>query len=188
MPAFQICDLNPRDENALLQTARLLQTEFSCWSAEDSALDEVRASLGPERISRVARGQAGEVLGWVAAQPGYDGRVWELHPLVVQPACQGQGIGRALVTDLEAQVRARGGITLYLGTDDEDNRTSLGGVDLYPDVLAQLAAVRSLKRHPFEFYRKLGFVVVGVLPDANGFGKPDIWMAKRVQGGKNEPS
>jgi aminoglycoside 6'-N-acetyltransferase I len=31
-----------------------------------------------------------------------------------------------------------------------------------------------------EFYRKLGFVIVGVVPDANGPGKPDILMAKRV--------
>jgi len=29
----------------------------------------------------------------------------------------------------------------------------------------------------------MGFVIVGVLPDANGFGKPDIFMAKRVQNG-----
>ena len=34
--------------------------------------------------------------------------------------------------------------------------------------------------HPFAFYRKLGFVLAGVLPDANGRGKPDIFMAKRL--------
>jgi len=33
---------------------------------------------------------------------------------------------------------------------------------------------------PFEFYQKCGFVIVGVVPDANGLGKPDILMAKRV--------
>jgi aminoglycoside 6'-N-acetyltransferase I len=31
-----------------------------------------------------------------------------------------------------------------------------------------------------KFYQKLGYVIVGVIPDANGPGKPDIMMAKRV--------
>jgi aminoglycoside 6'-N-acetyltransferase I len=32
-----------------------------------------------------------------------------------------------------------------------------------------------------EFHQKLGYTVVGVVPDANGPGKPDISMAKRVR-------
>ena len=32
-------------------------------------------------------------------------------------------------------------------------------------------------------YQKCGFVIVGVVPDANGPGKPDILMAKRVHEG-----
>jgi len=44
----------------------------------------------------------------------------------------------------------------------------------------EVAAIRNLRGHPYIFYRRLGFVIVGVLPDANGPGKPDIFMAKRV--------
>jgi aminoglycoside 6'-N-acetyltransferase I len=120
------------------------------------------------------------VLGWVGAMPHYDGRAWELHPLVVRPDHQGQGIGSALVADLEARVRERGGITLFLGTDDEHDLTTVSGVDLYPDVLDHLARIRNLNRHPYEFYQKQGFAIVGVIPDANGPGKPDILMAKRI--------
>jgi aminoglycoside 6'-N-acetyltransferase I len=120
------------------------------------------------------------VVGWIAGIPGYDGRVWELHPLAVRPDVQRSGIGLALVHGLEAEVRSRGGLTLWLGTDDIGGMTSLAGMDLYPDPLQKLASIRSVSDHPFVFYQKLGFALAGVVPDANGFGKPDILMAKRV--------
>ena len=41
-------------------------------------------------------------------------------------------------------------------------------------------AVRNLRGHPYEFYQRCGFTIVGVVPDANGLGKPDILLAKRV--------
>lgn len=59
--------------------------------------------------------------------------------------------------------------------------TSLAGVDLYDDVPRHLAGLHDLGRqHPFLFYRKLGYVVTGVMPDANGRGRPDIFMSKRL--------
>jgi hypothetical protein len=36
-------------------------------------------------------------------------------------------------------------------------------------------------RHPNEFYQKLGYEIVGVIPDANGLGKHDILMAKSLR-------
>jgi aminoglycoside 6'-N-acetyltransferase I len=125
--------------------------------------------------------EAGTVLGWVGGIRQYDGHVWELHPLVVRPDCQRQGIGRMLVADLEAQVRERGAVTLWLGSDDETNMTTLAGVNLYPNVWEHVAQIKNLRGHPYEFYQKLGFVIVGVMPDANGWGKPDIFMAKAIK-------
>ncbi len=184
---MQIVDLRPDDREAIQQAAALLVEGFkehwpNSWPDMAAALKEVRASFGPNRISRVAVDEDGAVLGWIGGIGEYDGHVWELHPLVVHPDRQGEGIGRALVLDLEEQVRQRGGLTLRLGTDDEDNMTTLGGVDLYPDVVAHLAGIRNLRGHPYQFYQKLGFVIVGVMPDANGPGKPDIYMAKRIGG------
>jgi aminoglycoside 6'-N-acetyltransferase I len=118
----------------------------------------------------------------VGGIPQYGGRVWELHPLVVSSAARRRGIGRALVADLEALARERGGITLWVGSDDEAGLTSLSGVDLYDHLPQRLATIRNLGGHPYEFYQRLGFVIVGVMPDANGFGKPDILLAKRIGG------
>jgi aminoglycoside 6'-N-acetyltransferase I len=182
---MRIIDLSPDDEATVQQAAALLVEGFRehwphAWPDMESALQEVREAFRADRIGRVAVDAEGTVLGWVGGISAYGGNVWELHPLVVRPDRQRQGIGRALVADLEERVRERGGITILLGTDDEDHMTTLAGVDLYPNVLEQAANVRNLRGHPYEFYQKLGFVIVGVVPDANGPGKPDILMAKRV--------
>jgi aminoglycoside 6'-N-acetyltransferase I len=58
--------------------------------------------------------------------------------------------------------------------------TSLANVDLYENLWEQIRNIRNLKGHPFEFYQKLGYIITGVMPDANGRGKPDIYMSKRV--------
>ena len=68
-----------------------------------------------------------------------------------------------------------------MGTDDEDNMTTLSGVNLYPNIFEHIGKIKNLRGHPYEFYQKCGFVIVGVVPDANGLGKPDIYMAKPVR-------
>ena len=180
-----ITDLLLDDQERIHQTAQLLVEGFkthwpNAWPDLKSALEEVQESFGEDKISRVTVDNDGFVLGWIGAIPEYDGHAWQLHPLVVHPQHQGLGIGRSLVLDLEEQIRQRGGTTIYLGTDDEDEMTSLANVDLYPDVFQHIAMIKNLKHHPYQFYQKLGFVIVGIIPDANGPGKPDILMAKRV--------
>ncbi|MBX3059587.1 MAG: GNAT family N-acetyltransferase [Anaerolineae bacterium] len=182
---MQIVDLFSDNQQMIEQMTAVLHTAFRAhypdsWPDLESARAEVEEFFDPERICRVAVADDGTVLGWVGASREYNGRAWELHPLAIHPAYQGQGVGRALITDLEAQVRARGGVTIFLGTDDEDNQTNLSNNDLYPNPLEHLARIQNRNRHPFEFYQKVGFVIVGVIPDANGPGKPDILMAKRV--------
>jgi aminoglycoside 6'-N-acetyltransferase I len=185
-PRFSITDLHPNEAEAVRQTADLLFEGFKgdwpdAWPTVDDALEEVRESFGVDRISRVALDERGDVLGWIGGIPSYEGNVWELHPLVVREDLRRRGVGRALVADLEERVRERGGLTLWLGSDDESGMTTLYGVDLYPDVLGHLANIRNLRGHPYEFYQRLGFSIVGVLPDANGRGKPDIYMAKGIR-------
>jgi aminoglycoside 6'-N-acetyltransferase I len=181
---MHIIDLCPDDEKRINEVVTLLMDAFRenpdyCPDAE-SALEETQELFEPGRISLVAVDEQGAVLGCIGGRPHYEGHVWELHPLAVRPEHQRKGIGRALVADLEERVRERGAVTLWLGTDDEDDQTTLSAVDLYPDPLEHLGRIRNLRGHPYEFYQEVGFVIVGVMPDANGWGKPDIFMAKRV--------
>ena len=191
---MEIIDLHPDDDNKIEQVVALLTTEFrehwpQAWPDRDSALSEVRDSFGCDRVSRIAVDGCKTVIGWIGGIRQYDGNVWELHPLVVRRDCQGRGIGRSLVANLEEFVRSQGGLTLWVGTDDEGGLTSLAGVELYPDCWKHIATMRNLHRHPYEFYLKCGFAIVGVMPDANGLGKPDIYMAKSVQNSvTNRPS
>ena len=69
---------------------------------------------------------------------------------------------------------------IYLGSYDESGMTSLHGVNLYDNTFGKLANIQNLGGHPYTFYEKLGYRIVGVFPDANGIGKPDILMAKRI--------
>ena len=186
MSAFTIVDLTP---DWVEQTALVLHTGFNdeanhwpdAWATLEEAREEVLESLQPGRISRISLIDE-QVVGWVGGlEAGYDGNVWELHPLVVHPDYRGQGIARALVTDLEDQVREKGAITLQLGTDDEDFSTSLGGADLYHNLWEHIRTIQNLNNHPYTFYEKMGYTIIGVMPDANGPGKPDIYMAKRLR-------
>ena len=185
--ALEIIDLPKTDERLIQEAAAVLVAGFcklcpSAWPDMDSALEEVQEMLQPDRICRCAIDETGSLLGWIGGMEyeGYDGHVWELHPLVVKPNKQGTGIGRALVEDLEQQVRQRGALTLCLGTDDETNRTSLSGADLYDNLWDKIQNIQNVNHHPYRFYQQLGYTIIGVMPDANGRGKPDIYMAKRL--------
>lgn len=182
--AISIVDLLPDDDVRVEQTSALLVDAFrgttDSWTDIGAARDEVRESFEAGRISRIALDADGAVIGWVGGIPAYEGHAWELHPLAVRPDWRRRGVGSALVADLEARVRERGGTTVYLGTDDEDGRTSLSNTNLYPNVWEHIARIESSSSHPYAFYLARGYVITGVIPDANGPGKPDILMAKRV--------
>lgn len=182
---MNILSLLPDNDDLIQQAAQLMVDAFrehwpEAWPTLEDGLKEVHEMLESERICRVAMDEKGNLLGIIGGIPGYDGLVWELHPLAVQPSLQGHGIGRALVEDFEEQVRSKGALTIALGSDDEDSMTSLSNADLYENLWEKIRDIRNLKHHPFEFYQKTGYVITGVVPDANGVGKPDILMAKRL--------
>jgi aminoglycoside 6'-N-acetyltransferase I len=182
---MRIIDLDETDRERIFQVAEILNVSFHghCpdYDNMQDALKKVTESFADHQLSRIAVDDDGKAMGWIGGIRMYGGNVWEIDPLVVKKNTQGKGIGKALIMDFEEQMVRVGARTIWLGTDDEDGRTNLGECDLYPDVLGKAKNIEDLGGHPFKFYQRMGFEVVGVLPDANGFGKPDIYMAKRVK-------
>jgi aminoglycoside 6'-N-acetyltransferase I len=153
----------------------------NAWPSQESAEQEVEDSLKNDkpRLSIIAL-CGDEVAGWIAGQDFY-AKVIEIHPLAVKRSFQRCGIGKNLVNAFESEAKKLGYGVVFVGSDDTDNSTSLGGMELYPDALGKLNAIRNLRNHPFEFYQRCGYECVGVLPDANGKGKPDIYLAKTLR-------
>jgi len=179
--------ITPQATNSTLiqQSAQLLVDAFAehwpdAWPTHEEAIKEIQGMFENGKLFLAALDEDGNVLGIIGAIPQYDGNVWELHPLAVRPEMQRNGIGHALVVELEEQIRKRGGLTITLGTDDEDNMTSLSNIDLFIDPLDKIMNIQNIKGHPYSFYQNLGYVITGVIPDANGKGKPDILMSKSL--------
>src|SRR5213593_562578 len=130
-----IVDLALQLERVQSQAAQLLMDGFDKpggWRDLRAAREEITCVLR-EGFAR-AMLDVDALLGWVGGQPQYNGRVWELHPIVVQRQHRRRGIGRALVEAFESEARGRGALTVTLGTDDDSGMTSLAGIDLYGDV------------------------------------------------------
>lgn len=179
---MKIINMKQFTPEQIAQAARLLQNAFPAWLPTQQKLQEAMGECLRDENTMLAALEEDTVLGWGGIlAPIYDGRVFELHPLVVRKDCRGQGIGRMLVSALEKAAKRQGGITIFLGADDDAKvgETSFAGADLYTDLPGKMAAFTP-GVHPGGFYQKLGYTVIGVMPDANGNGKPDIFFGKRL--------
>ncbi|MBY0317873.1 MAG: GNAT family N-acetyltransferase [Reyranella sp.] len=152
----------------------------SAYNGHGEAEAEVALRCGDDDWLGYAALEGGGLVGWIGAIRTYS-HGWEIHPLVVAPDQHYRCIGSALMAALEARARSEGVLTLFLGSDDDYGGTTLFGRDLGPDVVGNIATIQMTgRRHPLTFYRRHGYEVVGLLPDVNGAGRPDIMLAKRL--------
>lgn len=179
-PGVHIVDLADQPKQIREQAAALLVEGLNAgWPTLESARAEVERVIQDGFARAMLRGEL--LLGWIGGLPEYDGRVWELHPIVVRQEYRRQGVGWKLVDAFEREAARRGALTVTLGTDDDTGITSLAGVNLYDNLPRHISEIRDLgHEHPFLFYQRLGYIVTGVMPDANGRGLPDIYMSKAV--------
>ena len=96
---MKIVTLTEGNDRLIQQAAQLLVDAFrehwaDAWPSLEDGLREVHEMLEAERICRAAIDNEGNLIGLIGGIPQYDGLVWELHPLAVQPDMQGKGIGK----------------------------------------------------------------------------------------------
>lgn len=172
-------DMTKLSETQLKEAAIILNESLNIgWPTFLEAMNSIREWLKPKN-NLLAAIEDEKVIGFGGITPKYDGNVFELEVLAVKNERHRNHIGSSILQVLEQTARERGGRTMYIGSDDETGETSLSDVDLYVDLPKKIADFIP-GAHPTGFYIKQGYKIVGVLPDANGDGKPDIFLVKRL--------
>jgi aminoglycoside 6'-N-acetyltransferase I len=153
----------------------------SAFPTPEAALGELLdVARTPDALSFVALNLAGEVCGLVGAAPLRSSSVLRVYPLVVDPPFQRRGVGRTLVRALESAALSSGMTTLMMTLEDEAGLTSLAGRSLFPDPLAPMTRFVPPASHPSAFLKRLGFALTGVIPEAAGPGRPELWFVKAL--------
>ena len=179
----KIQNLDRAQKDLIEQVANFLPLCFAKYSPTwlpdaDACYGQISASFEGDRRSRVAINSDGKAIGWIGAITDND--CWELHPIAVAPGAQRRGVGQALVRHIESLAIEAGAVSIWAGTGDETGATSLSKVDLYADPANAIANLETPPDHPVNFWNKMGYTVVGVLPDEEGLGRPGIHLARRL--------
>ncbi|WP_076607049.1 AAC(6')-Ia family aminoglycoside 6'-N-acetyltransferase [Serpentinimonas barnesii] len=180
---YSIVDIAEQN-NYQFEAARILTQTFldlgnTSWPNIKNAIIEIEQCVDLPNIC-IGLIQNDQLIGWVGLRPMYD-KTWELHPLVVKTEYQGKGIGKILLKEIENRAKEKGIIGIVLGTDDEYNKTSLSDIDINENnIFEEINKIQNKNKHPYEFYQKNGYMIVGIIPNANGLRKPDIWMWKNI--------
>ena len=177
--------IDPTDPALVDELAQLTYVAFKVHAPnwlrnETDAKRQVLKATETDRINRVLLSPKATPIGWIGVIPINHGRIWEIHPLAVSPAEQGKGYGRTLVLEIERLAEEQGVLGLLAGTSDKTGATPLYGIDLYQNPFKVLKKLNGAENHPVTFWKRAGFTVVGVVPDAEGRGKPAISLAKRI--------
>ena len=182
---YEFCNIS-ESEDTIKQAAEILHITFgggdnNLWiTNKKEAFDEVRECIEKPNICLGIK-TGNELIGWGGIRPMYE-KTWELHPMVIKKEYQRKSYGRLLLTEIENVANLNGIIGLEAGSDDETNSTSLSEKEINGEnIFEEIKNIKNYKNHPFEFYEKCGYTIIGIIPNANGQNKPDIWLWKDIR-------
>jgi len=182
---YNFCNINESEET-IKQAAELLYITFSeingnLWlKNEKDAFIEVKECIKGSNIC-IGIKLENKLIGWVGLRSMYE-KTWELHPMVIKKEFQGKKYGQKLLNELENIAYKNGIIGIVTGSDDETNSTSLSDKEINGEnIFEEIKCIKNYKNHPFEFYKKCGYNITGIIPNANGQNKPDIWLWKDIR-------
>ena len=181
---YKFCKIDESNEIKEQAKNLLLETfpKANMWPSidEEEALETVEESISDDNIS-IGIKVNDQLIGWVGLIPMYE-KTWELHPMVVKPEFQGKRYGKILLMELEQIARQKGIIGIFAGSDDETNKTSLSENEITGEnIFEEIQKIKNYKNHPYEFYIKCGYSIIGIIPNANGINKPDILLWKDIR-------
>jgi aminoglycoside 6'-N-acetyltransferase I len=188
MDKYTICNINESLETIDKAAKILLETMpiANMWPDlnEEIALKTVDESIADENIS-IGIKVNNQLIGWAGLMPMYK-NTWELHPMAILPKFQGKSYGKILLNEIEKIAQKKGIIGIFVGSDDETNKTSLSEVEITKDnIFEEIKRIKNYENHPYEFYMRCGYSIIGIIPNANGSKKPDILLWKDIRNNKN---
>ena len=181
---YRICCIN-ESEDIKKQAAQILLETFSednMWPDlnEKTAFETVNECIAGENIA-IGIKNKDQLIGWVGLRPMYK-KTWELHPMAIKHEFKRKGYGKILINELEIIAQENEIIGIVAGSDDEMNKTSLSEKEITREnIFEEIKNIKNYKNHPYEFYIKCGFSIIGIIPNANGPNKPDIWLWKDIR-------
>ena len=121
------------------------------------------------------------LIGYAGLLEMYSNITFELHPLIVKAGYRSMGVGSEILKEIEREAKLKNALNIMLGSDDEYFKTNLHQFDFNnSDISYIFNNIKNIDNHPYEFYQKNGYKIVGIFPNANGIGKPDIWLWKQL--------
>jgi len=189
MEEYNICFINEAPE-IREQAVKILLESFHAdemWPDldEKKARETVNDSVDDKNIC-IGLKVENELAGWVCLSPMYgkikNEETWYLHPLAISTKFKGRGYGKILMLEIEKLAQEKNIIGILLGSGDEANKTSLSDKDIIGEnVPDEIKNIKNYKNHPYEFYQKCGYSIVGIVPNGYGLRRTDIWLWKDIR-------